>query len=101
MAAKTSGVVVRQAQPVYGTVHVHQGRGVQLTDDPVVLYGLIARRTLFGRHCCLVYLHLLGSSFGLGLARRAVVAFAIQPPHQPSHRHRVYDGPNPYLRARG
>ena len=36
------GVVARQAQPVYGTVHPHQGRGVQVADDPVVLYGLVA-----------------------------------------------------------
>jgi hypothetical protein len=34
------GVEAWQTQPVYRTVHPDQGRAVQVTDDPVVLYRL-------------------------------------------------------------
>ena len=77
------GVMARQAQPVYGTVHPHQGRGVQIADDPVVLDGPVARRALFrngpvGRR--LVDLHLPASSSVTGLRG------ALSSPHYLSQR---------------
>src|SRR5215207_8728240 len=92
------GVMVRQAQPVYRPVHTNQGRGVQVTDDPIILYGLVARRVLHSSvlgsgllvcALCLVGLHLLASSCGAGFAAALLSPTVIRLPHEPSHRHRV------------
>src|SRR4051812_2556681 len=78
IAPKTLGESARQAQPVYGTVHIHQGRCMQVADDPVVLYGLVARHALsrddlVGCACRLVDLHLPASSSVTGFYGRVVV----------------------------
>ena len=91
MAADAWGVVVRQAQPVYGTIHPHQGRGEQVADDPVVLYGLVASWTGPVEVACLVDLHLLASSSGTGFGR-VPVASRNQATYRASCRYRVSDG---------